>query len=533
MGSKKVIATRRSKEKTDQEVAALAKEEARKIVHTLTDEDLGGEENQEEEFFNERIIQDEAELRDSQDIFEIGKKMFNAGISVFYRLYKGGQLLGRIEEEDYSWENIQEEYVDEYGKGSYKVQLIDAASGTIRKTQTQILQSPLKSKKNLAEEKERSEKVDVQTLVERMFEKTEAQQRAFEERLMRERENAERRIERDKEKESSSFEKSLTLLTTVLSSQNRKEDGGDKVFEIMMKMQENTNAMMEKMNDKFERMFEKLTDKIADTTKKKDDDGLSPWEMMEKIEKAKNEGMKLQETIMTLADLKAEEKAELLARINGNSDDKEESITDSAIKAALPLLSQFLTKGQGQPMVQPMQTIPANPSQQRRSLPRPNQANLGNARATTIPTQDAKSNTPKAANVGEIESGSRGTSGKTNVVRKKGLPTLEDIEQVPNNSIINPEVAFDPQLKERVGEVLIPVLLNGIQSGSAFDVVGDNCWLALQENKLDEANVTELYSFSELNELGKAVGLSDDWVKGFYEHIKAKTNLESGELAQH
>jgi hypothetical protein len=163
-----------------------------------------------------------------------------------------------------------------------------------------------------------------------------------------------------------SLSEMLTLLTTI-GEKSRAESQAiaDRQMQMMTTFltalaprQENSTALIEKMANSFERITDKLTDQMArmaqefnhklellkageNVAKNKD---LSPFELLKMMNDSRQEGFELFERLNSVAEEKAEEKAELLAQSGGSGDEKKESAVDVLIKTMAPMLAGAFLK---------------------------------------------------------------------------------------------------------------------------------------------------------------------------------------------
>lgn len=147
-----------------------------------------------------------------------------------------------------------------------------------------------------------------------------------------------------------------------------------------------TQAISEKMADsqrqmveKMETRFEKVVEKLAHQDDGKKQKGVDMFEVMKLQQESYDRGFALANQTNQIAELKAQEKLELLEEIRearGSGEPaKEESITDTLIKTMLPAVSQAMLAqtGQMRPPAAPqprrqLQTGPARPRQPQRVL---------------------------------------------------------------------------------------------------------------------------------------------------------------------
>lgn len=229
----------------------------------------------------------------------------------------------------------------------------------------------------------------------------------------------------------------ITAMTEMMKNQQLQ---GQTMFMEMSKM---TAAVAEKMASTQEKIMEKLNarmDKLAESATKKPE-GPGWMEIMKMQADSQNKGFELFEKITRLAELKADEKVELLesGRENGGGEEKKKSMTDSLIESLLPVITaSMLNNNQSQqlalaqanarPLQAPQPRRSVQPQRGVASTPfgaRPIQPQQRNSAPRTQAPHQGQATTAGRNNSGNVAQGGR-TDRESTIIPKNSGPLIVD-----------------------------------------------------------------------------------------------------------
>lgn len=520
---------------------------ARKAADRVLNQDDFEEEEEDfatEEEFQETINKDVKAITE-ENPFIIAERLVEEGIDFEYKIKKGGKFLTTIDDPEFNETALQL-----YGEGTYTVALwkltprrvfvkqmtfrvANAPSNTnverktnesqlaelmVKQTNDQIKQmrEEFAQKERRLEEERREEK--------RQREEERKEQREREQRLEDER-------RRNENSGKSSLVETLEVLTKIMP---KPEDKSDKFMEMMMKMQENTQNIISKMDEKNERLIkesqERLEKLIEKLTANKNDGGVTERELRQEIEKARREGKEDYKEMMEMVESKAIERAEILAG-KEPEEKKEESMTDTLIKSALPMLMQTMARRPA-PMLQRRQApvrkaLPQPAPRPAQAQPAPQAPKRPVAPQAPRPAQtqaQAPKTAPQAPQTAKKPSMTLMTGGNTPVMDLSGL----NLSKKPNPAILHTE-----EEKQAVGQLLMQVVGSGVMDKADPLYVSEIAYHALEAEGYLSLRVLDYYPKADLFALRDSLQLDveDKWINTFYEDFKKKLD-PNGEYVQ-
>lgn len=524
----------------EEELEEVARASARAVLDETEgdgmDEDDSSDFTSKEDF--EEKLQDDVKSIAEENPFMIGEQLEEAGIPFEYKIKKGGKHFVTLDEA-----NLSEDVLGKrYGGGTYTVSLYQLSPKRLFKKQMtfRIAEPPM----SVNQERKTNET----HLTELMLKQNNEQLKAIEDRYA----EKERRLEDDRKEEKKRYEEerklqadkeerreterrdkemngknslveALEVLTKIMPRQEAPKDNSDKFMEMMMKMQENTQKLIEKMDDKNKEMMKESKSEMKELIEKlgsKKSDGVSERELREAIDKARREGKEDYKELVEMAEVKAIERAELLS--GREPIEKEpESMTDTIIKSALPMLMQGMMKKPA-PMLAPRRQAPpqrrALPVQTTPQAPRPIQTAPQAPRPIVkTPVQTVQSTTaPQAPK----------TPTAQNMTLQTGGMQVMDLSSI--NLSHQPKAAKLPskEEKEAVGQLLMQIVGAGIVDGADPLEVSNLAYHALKTENLLSNRVFDYYPKSDLIALKDQFGLEVDnnWIDTFYADFKEKFN---------
>lgn len=467
------------------------------------------------------------ELVNAFDLFEHVQQNFsNHGTLVLYQVKKDGQFMG----EHYhpiTWSQLQKKY----GGGHYTVLAKRAADKTYIKQQTQLLADVPTN--NLEERPQEAPTINVPpapvqdsaALVKTVME-------TFT-RLNELKSDEKARTDRDERKADSTFN---TTFLTILTQQ---QENSQKMF---MEMQRNTQDMMKSISENFsksqekaEEKFTRMIEKLNEQSNKKESFGT--MELISLMKDAEDRGWSKMETLMALADAKAEEKSD-----NDNSDS---GMIGKLIGGIVPMLStanqaqqmqlQNQMANQQQRPPQPRHHLPPQRAEQRQAQrppqrPRP----AARSKGVGLPTFDlSRVNKNKAI--------------EPEVIEPETVPPAEnwDDAQVVEPTTINAGSEETPQVNESLDDILkvatpaqqaiaqvaVPRIATNIfdekrpAAVTASEVLNDVVKAGgTKEVLLDQ------FPFDFMLRIARAFGVGpekDQWFEEFYAYINNPTGMDT------
>ena len=267
----------------------------------------------------------------------------------------------------------------------------------------------------------------------------------------------------------------ITAMTEMMKNQQLQ---GQTMFMEMSKM---TAAVADKMASTQEKIMEKLNtrmDKLADASTKKPE-GPGWLEIMKMQADSQNKGFELFEKITRLAELKADEKVDLLeAAKENNPEPKAKSMTDSLIESLLPVITaSMLNNNQSQQLALAQANARPQMPPQRRPLqqPRGTAQNINGARPIQ-PQQRNPNQRTQANGQGQAATGGRNNSGtvaqggtndreRTLVPKEKSSPLIVDgnlREQGPVVQFKNLDREETIQVEQRLADKVEVIETNAV-----------------------------------------------------------------------
>jgi hypothetical protein len=533
--------------KTVKKEAQLA---ARKELKKIHDEDDQLEYDLEDEVetghdnalkFDEVIEALKQEVADNEyDIFDLGTRLFEeANCDVSYSIYKNNQQL-TTQNPPFSYDLLQ----SEYGGGSYRIQLkLLNRNNRIFKTQTRTVAEPVRTKKSSDNDSDKAQDINgvIDRLTSRDRENSDRLLKVIEDQKTETKENMKEMLMAFKEstslkeKPAMDFDKLTPLiaaLAPVLAKMfDRKDNSGEmltKVMEVQMKSQEDTQKMMMTIMDKtsesqktlaeqFSKAIEHVGDQIASIRDSKDDKALDPFKLMEMVKEAEKSGFEQFKMIQELAKEQA-----------GNGKDKEESITQTMIKALAPALMANVMqtqqaqapKPQATPSSRPTATRPVRPNVpvSRPVLPAPNNLQRGAVRpvSTQKPNFEATqagTSTVKNPAQNNLQAGTQQQAGvqnrSTSVTNTNVNAKASDKVGNASTKIVNVPIGdtINGANSNKIKEVLFAVIIDKFAEGKChedhIEEIGRECVQKLVEKDIQPITFARDFNVKVLDDVIK------------------------------
>lgn len=408
------------------------------------------------------------------DIFvDYGNRLSDGdeGFALKYSIEMGGSTVGS-EVHPFSWEELQKKYASEFGTAKYTVKARNPFDGKIVKTQTKHIHKPIsknlegrsmqtgtsgetvtKTQQVMMEQFDTQRRYDLER-----EDRVKADLKERNDRLERSLEESRKEKERDTalmfdkiatlmqpKQQDLSWLKDLAPLLLPILVPKKTESSNDKMYEMMMKLQETSNKQIEaiqrsneKANDKMMEMIKQIAEKSSASAPKQDSlaDSIKMFSLLKGIEDAGFEKFKL---MNDLANEKADEIADAKADAGGGKND---SLLDKLLLTAAPLLTgAFMGGGQKPPQQIAGPQMAPRPAIQAQVLPRPvvapqQRGNLPSnggvsAQRPRVHPSEGRTvrDTPTQAQTNAPEANGAGTQGRsTNGPRNfKGVSGVNDI----------------------------------------------------------------------------------------------------------
>lgn len=556
----------------------LRDEEIKDIAALVAKDVIKQHEDPEEDFELEDIdsfedeLQTEAKERNEKNAFILGDLFEKNNVPYEFKISKD-------HEHKCFWTKPLNEDIlaNEMGGGSYTVALYKTNPKRFVKQTTVRISEPQKKASDKAESKDNTE-----ILLKVIEDRSKAMEQNFrdkEERLERdrERERAEYKAEREREREErrneeakrnseekngkSSMIEMLDVLAKIMPKPEPVKDNSEQFYKLMMEMQKSTASMIEKMNDKSMELIKELKADTKDMIEKMKPkkEGMSDMEFMLKLrdseKEAKREAKEEMTAMLEMVELKALEKAEILAG-QGPKEEKEDSVINNLISSLGPMLVQGVMKGRQQAAIQapqaprqvvnsPKPQVRAQPKQAR-PLPKEMQkrpvdstgqrTEIGKQPMVEADLADRKPISsvelhPKDASA-QNEQLPLQRSGFSSFIPLNGGHTINipsiNLEKTATSPIIDREAEQD-----QVGAVISGVIMEGVQAKKPALEVSNKCYSLLSSANLVSERVFEYFPKSLLIDLRNDYSpeTKDEWINEFYDNLQSRFS-EHGEYAQ-
>lgn len=377
-------------------------------------------------------IREQNEQEAAFDLFDwINANYYSKGIPVIYQIKRNNEIQGQMEH-PCSWSLIQEKF----GGGFFQIVAKKAIDKEYIKSQRQLVRPPMINGKDKDKDPVIVQPPQPSMDMNQMFQGMMGMFTQMQEMVQKERS----REDREEKRSSDTF--NSTFLNIVQNQQQTTTDMMLKLAEMSnttsKEQSNNFTKMIEKLDDKFSKLFEKL----ADNQNKSSEFGVKDILLM--TQQAEDRGRSLMETVMELADAKAERLAEM-------EPDSKDSLLASLVKGFAPILTQanrsMQTANQSMPRgsLAPQQRIPQIP---------PQHQNPGVARASQNPGASSRQAVRQAPRQGREWSEENFSAGAL------GLATFSD------NDVSAGSVSAD---NESNHEAVIPHNPNGVLEGHDFE----------------------------------------------------------------
>lgn len=453
------------------------------------------------------------------DIFDYCQKDFvEKGDYIDYSIKKNGALAG-TKKHPYSWEKLQREY----GEGRYQVIAKSKTTGRIVKKQSMEVDGvPEYNKEN------EKNSFDPSDLVSKIAEvvKPKNEGPSFMELFTLMNSASEKaRVEAEKsaEKQTSTLVQMMQQNTQMMlamltqqSSQPKQDTTGD-LFRLFQSFAE-----------KMENRFEKNLEKIAALNQPKSDIGV--LEMLKMKEDAEERGFKKYAQLNQLAEVKAQEKVDLIEeyRGEGGGEKKDKSMTETLIETMLPTIAGALAKTQSQPVA-----VPQIPQQRRPVSPtRPNQQRTAKPSAPTLPKANFTAQAKPSEKSGQSVRTNNGQSNKPVSQLNSGLPKANFNVSKP---VVEVSVTTSESWKKHTTDLLIPVFTEHLLNQTEPHLVAPKIIETLNQNGIGREEFLNKVSNSDILDVVKGFELPEiayPWFEEVYANIKnSGTNHTIGEHA--
>ena len=535
-----------------------AKEAARATKRALGEPDYDEDDDWDEEDDDEpvrevkSVEQLKRELENSQDfdIFtDVGEELAKSGLTVKYRIYRGGKMLTE-EEHPYSWLKLQKDR----GAGHYTVKAIDPRNNRFIKQQTQTVENAPSDKQPTQANQGPSFQEIVGLMQEQNEQfKTELKESQKEKDTLlmsllanNKNDNTAEYLKLISNKSDESMKMLLATLTAMKPQDNSSEmtkilvqlqqnsqmvqsENQKMMLTMVEKLQTNTTTMIEKMNDKFERSLERLSMSLHKEPEKPEFDA---FRVMQLTNEAEERGEKRMREMFDLVEAKAHEKADFM------SSKEPQSTLDKVLSGVLPALAPAIM-GAKAPV--PPQAAPTQPrgavSPGQKALPN----NGGRSHANQGQTKSQEGRRTANAN--------GGSNGKVARKAPKKAPSVLDaiqeaetrsIDSTDNNAKIEAN-EVNVQNRDYILQTAVPLLLTAIQSGETLDDTVVKVYETLVNPTEPEAVAVIPESIERdvtpdvIEYLIKEYGLADDManlLREFYVRLIKYTTWKVGQSTQ-
>jgi hypothetical protein len=500
-----------------------------KTVNKTLDQIEDGYEHDEEDFATEEEFE-ESTRKDVKQIneenpFILAERLVEQGIDIEFNIKKGGRYLTKVDDPEFNEEKLQQ-----FGEGTYTVALykLTPKRAFVKQQTFRVASAPISQN----QERKTNETHLAEIMVQQTNEQIKAMREEFAEKERRledqrkeekriydlekkeAREREEKREEERRRNEGNSKNSLLETITVLKELMPKAEDKSDKFMEMMMKMQENTQTLLSKMDEKNKEMIKESQDRLEKLIDKLGNKGdtITERELRQEIDKARREGKEDYKEMLELAEVKAVERAELLSGKEPEEKEKE-SMTDTLIKSALPMLMQTMARRPA-PMIAP-------PQQRRQIAPPVRTAPQAPKRPVTAPAtkpvQQARPPVKTAPQAPKTQPVTVMTGGNAPIMDLSGL----NLKQTPKTAILHTE-----EEKTAVGQLLMEVVGAGVMEKTDPKKISNIAFHALKKENLLSERVFDYYPKSELYALKEqfSLDIEDNWIETFYEDLKEKFN---------
>jgi len=482
--------------KREKEVAQsgkLADEVAKRVISSMNEPEVDN--------FDDLTPESETEygeqLADTVgfDIFDYGDQRQKQGDQVLYVIKKNGEML-TSRYHPYSWEKLQ----GEFGAGSYQIVAKSLITKKYLKSETRPVAEPQGTHFKFGNEEPKQQIAQAPGFMEIFSLMNNASEKS---RLEA------REMSKDQAQNSNAMLQGFVTMMQTMSNQSQTMfmEMAKLNQNVAEKMTENTNKMFEKMDERFQKIIEKIGHKK--------DDEFGAMALIKLTEDSQKKGFDMFDKISKLAEMKAEEKIQLLEENRPEKTGKK-SMVDTLIESVLPSVTQALQAAQPQAQ---------RPQQPRRYLP---QQPRPYAPQATGPGQ--RNQNPGNPTVGQVETAqgqasgenSRGASRNNNesgnaLKNQFGLPTMK----------VEP---LEIKTKEAIEEILVPVMGASLLALDNIKAGADKIKNTLQENGIPVKLFIE--SFKKEDAVGLATKYSlppeaATWFEGVYADIENSAGVDA------
>jgi|GEM_PF-3671444 len=408
------------------------------------------------------------------DIFQdVGERLAKADMIVSYQVKKNGKFYTTTEH-PYSWERLQKDHCKQEG-ARFSITAKNPDTGAYIKTQTQNVDRLPDNGTPNVESSSQERGLSTQELL-AMFQqseekaKREAGEKAKSERetmlslmqmLKPEKSDNTEVLKMMSEQSNQSTQTMVAMMTAMM--QNKPQDNSSETLKFMMQMQQSQQDKTERLIEKMQENTNRVLEQVMVAASSKEEPEFRTAEIMQMIDRARNDGFEQFSTMNQLAEAKAQERF-------SDKNKEPEGITETILKSLAPALASGMMAGRGAP--QQMPQLP-NPQQQG-SVSRPQAqaannrqvrpqngvtANQSKAGATRQASQGRQNGTPNRS------SSQGGVSGfpsakKAAIKVNNEAPTKQTVEPTSQSS----KMIVDEQHKAKIIEIAVPIIVSAYTS---------------------------------------------------------------------
>lgn len=474
--------------------------------------------------------EEEGDLVTNFDIFDHCEGLVKSGKhQIKYEIKKNGEML-TTRYHPYSWEQLQKDHKG----GHYQVSAKSVTTKKFVKHETRSVAEPEQNRRDERED-------DLQHP--RTIQQQAPQGPSFTElfTLLNATRESERSAAREASRDASNANNAATLAlvemmkTTSSQSQTMMMEIAKMTAAMTEKLSEQQQKLVERMDAKFEKLVEKIASKPEEKT-------LSAMDIMALQTEAQNKGFAMFEKMAKLAELKTEERLQLIEDARDERDDRrnsnKKSLTDSLIESVLPTVATALAgQAANRQAPQVARALPpvGTPPTNRGSLPRQHQVPTRTAQTTQprsrTPENQVQGAAKESSARGEATGrGSRVVNGETGrgstVTNAMGLPSAnfsEDVPLTPTNTVT--------VTKAKIEEILTPIFGVCLLERKDAPIAATEIEAALKENGIDRPTFLQTVAKEDMMNIAKGYGLPDQaypWFEEVYANLQGTAGVDVG-----
>ncbi len=490
-----------------------ADESARKSLLSFDsdDDDIDSPATSYESTSEDAVTLSAVERLNAFDVFkDIGDARFKVGDVVEYTVRKNSAHIATLKHPQ-TWEKLHKAF----GDGTYQVQARSGVNNQYLKSETRTIGNPDTSfnayakKEEEVKEAPQAPRQEVPSFMEIMT------------LLMNQQAQAKNEARELSSSASQSSNQMMIMFMEMMKSQQAQ------TTQAQLQTMQMMTQITDKLSESQTRMFDKINERIEKMSETKK--GLGFEELIDKMQKAQSQGFDMYRQFDELATKKAELQLEMMGGNDDNEEkeEKKESLIDSVIRSALPLIAG----AQGQ------QQMPQNfaPSQ-RRPLPQPRsgvptQAQILQRRQRIAASENAKSNARNEIKNKAHVAASGKNVGQTVLRKRNGLPTIDvtQVEVIKTHEVEN--AAQDVTLREKCMEFLPPFLGGLMLEATPAEEASAKTIQLLAENGVGVTEFLQEVTAEDLVQVAKTYSLPEEahsWLNELYANIQTITRTDVG-----